>query len=559
MQNNILFETRLISSLEKVFADGELSACEWSSGSMLCNEVYSFQVAYRSVTELNHIIRNVDVKIVSELSPWITVREVGLVPSEMPNYADHDDNVLRTAPGLYPDILKPLDTYGLTVVPGQWRALWITVNPKGKASAGRYPVEICFTTVGGDELGSGVFELDVLDGTLPAQKVIQTQWLHTDCIAEWYKVDVFSEGYWGLVEKYIRTAVEHGINMILTPIFTPPLDTYPGGERPTVQLVDVEKKGDSYKFSFQKLERWVEMCVANGVEYFELSHLFTQWGAKHAPKIIAVEDGEEKRIFGWETDAAGYEYKKFLEQFLPELVRFIKGKGIEERSYFHVSDEPGTEHLESYSSAVDIIKKHTAGFPVIDALSNYEFYETGLVKKPVAATDHIRPFLENNVPGLWAYYCCGQYKQVSNCFFSMPSARNRILGMQLYKFNISGFLHWGYNFWNSVYSFFPINPFVVTDAVKAYPSGDAFLVYPGEEGPLESIRLEVLREAFQDIRALELLEGKIGRDAVMDILDEGLEETITFDKYPRNAEWLLRKREQFNERLRELCTKTREL
>lgn len=62
----------------------------------------------------------------------------------------------------------------------------------------------------------------------------------------------------------------------------------------------------------------------------------------------------------------------------------------------------------------------------------------------------------------------------------MPSARNRILGALLYKYNAVGFLQWGYNFWYSQFSKHEIDPFTVTDAGKAFPSGDAFVVYPGE-------------------------------------------------------------------------------
>ncbi len=47
--------------------------------------------------------------------------------------------------------------------------------------------------------------------------------------------------------------VDNGINMILTPLFTPPLDTKVGGERPTVQLVDVNMDGDKYTFNFDNL------------------------------------------------------------------------------------------------------------------------------------------------------------------------------------------------------------------------------------------------------------------------------------------------------------------
>ena len=107
--------------------------------------------------------------------------------------------------------------------------------------------------------------------------------------------------------------------MILTPQFTPPLDTAVGKERTTVQLVKVEKTADSYAFDFTDLERWIVMCKKNGIRYFEMSHLFSQWGAVAAPKIVGMVDGAEQVLFGWDTPAAGGEYEKFLRIYLPQL------------------------------------------------------------------------------------------------------------------------------------------------------------------------------------------------------------------------------------------------
>ena len=70
----------------------------------------------------------------------------------------------------------------------------------------------------------------------------------------------------------------------------------------------------------------------------------------------------------------------------------------------------------------------------------------------------------------------------------------------------------------------------MTDAGYAFPSGDTFLVYPGQDGPLDSIRYEVLCEAIQDLRALHKLEEKIGRNSVIDLIDEGLDTPLTFKR-----------------------------
>lgn len=543
------FETRIIHSLVKVFPDEELQETEVVKGTALQNEVFSFQVAYRS----QQLIPAIKVEVESDLGDRITLRSVGLAPSEYPVQSDHDDNMLRTTPGLYPDPLLPLNEDGvLRGYPVQWRSIWITVNPKNELEPGLYPIVVRFVTESGEELAKERFELEIIGAQLPKQQLLHTQWFHTDCLTTHYHTDAFSERHWELLKQYIQTAVDHGINMLLTPLFTPPLDTEVGGERPTVQLVDVEVTGENqYRFGFDRLKRWVELCNECGIEYFEFSHLFTQWGAKHAPKIMATADGETKRIFGWETDASGEAYRAFLNQFLPQLVDWIRENGLESRSYFHISDEPTLDHLESYESARNIVKDLLKGFPIIDALSDYDFYEKGLVENPIPANDHIEPFLEHGVTPLWTYYCVSQYRKVSNRFFSMPSARNRILGYQLYKYDAAGFLHWGYNFWYTQYSKQIIDPFRVTDAGGAFPSGDAYLVYPGEDGPIESIRMEVMYEALQDLRALRLLEELIGRDAVLAALDEGLDEPITFSSYPRNADWILSKRDWINGKIKE--------
>lgn len=548
--NEEKLSTKALSSLVKVFPDSMPGSEGLKQASVFKNETYSFQIAYYL-----HRSRKLDcvrIKVHSKINEFVSIRSVGLVPSELPCYPDHDEHILRGTPGLFPDPLIPYEAIkGISIAPHQWRSIWVTVESKGSIAAGRHPVSIAFETPQGEQLAEETMELEVIPIELPEQRVIHTEWMHTDCIAQFYNVEVFSEDHWKRIEQYMGAAAQHGINMILTPLFTPPLDTKIGGERLTTQLVGVNKEDRTYTFDFELLKRWVEVCNQQGITYLEFAHLFTQWGAKHAPKILAVENGELKQIFGWETDATGEEYKDFLAQFLPRLVEFIKENQLNERVYFHISDEPKLDDLPWYRSASQIIQKHLGEFPIIDALSDIEFYERGLVKTPIPSNDKIETFLEKEIPERWTYYCCQQYQKVSNRFFDMPSIRNRIIGIQMYKYNIMGFLHWGLNFWNSQFSINEIDPFQVTDASLAFPSGDAFLVYPGNDGPISSIRFEVLREAFQDIRALNLLEELIGRDQVLSLLDAALEQEITFDSYPLENNLLLDLREKINRMIEE--------
>jgi hypothetical protein len=330
-------------------------------------------------------------------------------------------------------------------------------------------------------------------------------------------------------------------------VFTPALDTVVGGERTTVQLVDVCKNGDAYTFGFDKLDRWIEMCNRVGIEYFEIAHLFTQWGAEHAPKVMATVDGAYKKIFGWETAATGEEYSTFLRAFLAAFLDHMKARGDDKRCYFHISDEPNETQLESYKAAKAVVYDLIKDYPIMDALSNFEFFKQGIVPLPIPSNDHVEPFIEAKVPGLWTYYCCGQLSGVSNRMMAMPLWRTRSIGYQFYKYDIAGFLQWGYNFYNTCGSIDPINPYV--DACGEYwvPAGDTYSVYPAQNGEaLESIRILSFYEALQDVRAMKVAEAYYGKDAVVAAMEEILGE-IKFSKCATDANTILAMRAKIND------------
>ncbi|MBQ8003547.1 MAG: DUF4091 domain-containing protein, partial [Oscillospiraceae bacterium] len=396
-------------------------------------------------------------------------------------------------------------------------------------------------------------KLNIINALLPKQTLKLTQWFHCDCIASYFKVPMFSEEHWKYIESFIKVAVKNGINMLLTPVFTPPLDTEIGSERPTAQLVRVFLRDGKYSFDFSLLDRWVDMCLSCGIEYFEMAHLFTQWGAKSTPKIIADVNGEEKRIFGWDVSSTSEEYTEFLAAFLPELDKYLRDKGIADVTYFHISDEPhGDEAKANYLKAKKIVKKYLSGYKIMDALSDIAFYNEGVVELPVPASDCIKPFLKETPPERWTYYCMAQGKGVSNRFIAMPSYRNRIIADQMFKYNISGFLQWGYNFYYTQLSRAELDPFAITDADGAFQSGDAFSVYPYGDGAAESLRIIVFSDALSDMRAMELLASKIGREKVVELLESEAGMSIEFDTYPKSAEYILRRRELINKKLSEL-------
>lgn len=533
------FKTGQVSSLQRVFLDGRCDLTEHNCDSVLKGERYSYQIAYKSSEKFF-----AEIVIDSPLSQFITVRSVGNVPSELPVYESDCDFYERNEPGLFPDVLFPIENSRVLIKRQNYYALWITVDLPKDTDAGDYEIKIKLKK-DGETISENIFGLHVINAVLPEQKLIYTQWFHSDSIANYYKIPVFCEKFWALVESFIKAAVHTGVNMLLTPVFTPPLDTEIGGERLTVQLVDVKLENGKYSFGFDRFIRWVRLAQKCGIEYFEISHLFSQWGAKYTPKIMAEVNGRQKRIFGWETSADSIEYAEFLSAFIPQLIKVILSLGIEKSTFFHISDEPNEDQIESYSRSKSTVAPLLEDFPIIDALSDYSFYESGIINNPIPCTNDIESFIEKGFPHPWTYYCCGQGGKLSNRFFGMPLSTTRIIGFQLFKYGIEGFLQWGFNFYNSQYSLRSIDPFAVTDADSAFPSGDSFTVYPGKSGAIESVRSEVFFQALQDMRALTLLCDRTGKKRTIAAVeaDFGI---ITFFDYPRGTEKMLNLRKSVN-------------
>ena len=535
---------RILSSAEKCFfdekaADKKETLCE----SALKGERFSLELAIQG----DGLPRMHYLTATTTLGDCVRIASIEDVPVKSPKPDQEEPDYIRSAPGLYPDLIQPLPENGeIWTKNGILNSYLVDVDIPADAKAGEYTIVFQMNNENGEPEAESTFTLTVLDAAIPPQTLIYAHWVHYDCLADWYEVPVFSEKHWRIIKNYLTCARENGITAAFTPMFTPPLDTKVGGERPTVQLIDVTLENGIYRFGYKRLRRFVRMCKTIGFTHFELSHLFTQWGAAHAPKIMATVDGEYKKIFGWETDATAPEYVEFLRAFLADLKAELKALGIADRCLFHISDEPNEHHLESYTNAKNAVADLLADCHICDALSDFALYQKGAVKRPIVAIDAMEPFLSAGVEKLWGYHCICQWNKVSNRFIAMSMNRTRIIGAQMYKYRLEGFLQWGYNFWYSQFSTQRINPFLNPHGGFFSFDGDTFGVYPGPHGmPLESLHMRAFAQGLTDLRAMQLAETLCGREAVLAAIES--EMPVTFTEYPRHTDGALSIRRRIND------------
>ena len=558
-----MLKTKIVSSQVKAFIDDRIdSFASLSNISALAGEKLSVQLLYLDEGKEPIPARAFcKLKIEGDLAPYIKLRDVRNVPVERPvTPRKFDDQYLRTTPGIYPDILTPLRYGGYVIVLREkLRSVWIEIDiPKGFCGKGELSFSLLLARASVGDTGGKNFDdlprlsedkltVDVIAADLPEQKTLFTQWFYADCLASYYDVEAWSERHWEIVENYLRVAAERGRNMVYTPILTPALNVVPPYLRNPSQLVKVDLTNGVYSFDFSLLDRWIDILDRVGIKYIEMSHFFHQKPVENSAKVYATVDGEYKLLFGWETLALSDEYIRFLREMLTAMIAHLKARGDDQRCYYHIADEPSPITLDQYMKEKEAIADILKGYKIMDALSEIDFYESGAVEIPVPVTSHIEPFNATEIKERWTYYACNEVIGYSNVYLSMPSWRTRSLGMQMYKYNIDGFLHWGFNYYNNRASGDAINPYLDLGGEEWVCAGDTFIVYPDQNGqPLESIRIMTLEEAMQDIRAMQLCESLYSHAEVVAAMEEELGTEITFERCAHSEDEMLRVRARIN-------------
>ena len=138
--------------------------------------------------------------------------------------------------------------------------------------------------------------------------------------------------------------------------------------------------------------------------------------------------------------------------------------------------------------------------------------DKGIFEKYGQFRDRWAKWREDGDKRLWWYVCCGPTMPHANFFRYYQGVDTRVLMWQQYMFDVDGLLYYSTIRWDQV------------NKRKLYCDGDGLLLYTGtifgqESYPVSSVRLEQVRDGFEDYDYLKLLEGCLGREKVMDYVD----------------------------------------
>ncbi len=416
---------------------------------------------------------------------------------------------LRIAPAFFPDPL--LDAAEVMVSPGAAQPIWVTVPVPLDAAAGTYKGSIRVSGTANDKALSASLPLTVRVWPAKVDKcrLWVTNWFQVSRYPGWRqdgrmtgKADLpqDSDAYWQWLRRYARNMADHRQNVALIP---------------PLSLADFKPRPDGgLDIDFARFNRWVQIFIDEGVVgRIEGGHIGGRVAGWESAFCVGIRRVRDSKVESASVSPASPEADAFYARFFPALVENLKEKGWLDRYVQHLADEPIDTNTDTYRPMAALLRKHAPALRVIEACHTKNL--TGSIQVWVPQLNFLHQdfahYQERQKAGdeVWFYTCLGPQEEYANRFIEQPLIKTRLLHWINFRYGVTGYLHWGYNYWGDHDPYRELA--IPWDGGAQYlPAGDAWIVYPGKDGVLDSIRFEAMRDGIVDH---ELLSRLAERDA----------------------------------------------
>jgi hypothetical protein len=492
-----------VDSLTKVFPNnGPASSSATPEFWVARGQHLSIQFAVRSPKVVKEMTAAVSLKNgTGEACECATVRRVGYVVVGSHSDDTPEDELIGEAPGWYPD---PLWNLPMDLDANRTHSLWITVTVPAEAAAGLYrgmlDVRVRDKSVSRQE-----FRVHVVAATVPSQRTLKvTTWFNVSDAAsrQFYDAPEFSDAWWTMIENFGKVMADHRQNMVVTPL---------------MDLIAPHIDGGSLAYDFANFDRWVETFRRTGViGYIEGGHLLGRAGSYDAALTVPAFVIENGKIERKDLAPDDPRVEPYLTNFLSALNAHLMEKNWKSIYLQHILDEPHGSEPPQYARVGELVHKNLPGVLTMDAIDASEMRDelknncdiwVPQLGRFDAQMDLIRDRIQSGHE-VWFYTCLFPNKRYMNRLIDYSLVKARLLHWLNFRYGLTGFLHWGWNFWTPD----PVKDTqpVIDANTQLLPSGDAFIVYPDKAGKsvYSSIRLETMREGIEDYELLMLLRQK---------------------------------------------------
>ncbi len=378
----------------------------------------------------------------------------------------------------YPDPLLPLQG-ALSLEPGEFKVLWLSINVPCNAVSGEYTGEI---SLGGARVP---LHLKVWPFAIPGASTLRTAFgLGGKGFASHHQVAYRSDEYQEIYRLYYDALLDYRINAYHLPY---------GGGGAGGSLLDPRARPylkDERVGAFIGYYHQNEALMAETWAYLE------QQGVLEKAWIFNLDEPLTEKDYSTIEKQAAY-----LDRLIPEIpygVTFHTGPPWDQQS----------SPFDYLSSSVDrwIIQ------------TNYFVQGRG---REESFKEQLGQAYEDG-DEVWLYVSLAPREPYCNLLLNNAALQHRLLPWQCYSAGIvSGFLYWQTTFWEETSD--PYNDQATVKKHDPHLYGDGSLFYPGAavgmNGPVGSIRLHNLRDGLEDYEYLVLAEQAFGRAETMELVE----------------------------------------
>lgn len=401
-------------------------------------------------------------------------------------------------------------------------ALLITAHVPRGVPAGTYRGTVSLQ-LDGAEAARNDIEVEVADVTLPdlhEWNFFLNVWMNPGAVSRRAGANVWSDEHFELLRPYVRDLSEHGQKTVVAPICYQPWGTQT--HEPYPNLVRWTKRGGEFEFDFSAFDRYVRLHEEHGIDRAIHCYSIVQGPGATDSSVIEYTDAGSGRQVLLETRVGDPEWQQAWGAFFDAFSSHLDGRGWLDKAYIGFDEKPDevmdrllaftAERAPGFRTALaGNIGDHLAG-RLDDLCLHVGFDERGVAqpapaeRSAMGVADLLDPdnvcSVSRRCPDktLTTFYvCCGP--AFPNTFVHSPLVESRMLPYLSIQGGYDGFLRWSYNDWpEDIYR----HP-----EYGRWPTGDTFFVYPGENGPVSSLRWEQLREGIQDYELAMMASANI--------------------------------------------------
>ncbi len=502
-----------VDPLQKVFPESNYFPDMEARADVARGEHASFQFAVRSNVDIANLRIEVEPPVLGgNHLKEIRTGFVGFVKVGRAN-PDPSKDSYKPMSGYFPDPI--LYEVSRDVPFGTAQPLWVSVKIPTDCETGLYKGSVKITCeVGGKTVSkTKPFEIEVFKPVINNTSLWVTNWFFLDRLHYLNNnepVEKHSDLYWELTHVMAKTLAEYRQNVAMISPF---------------DHTEFSYENEKWSFDFTSFNKMVELFIEEGViGRLEGGHfggrIDGDWSGPFGLNVpVLANDSIDKVLLSLNDPKT----TNFYNAFLPAFVENIKSNGWNKQYIQHIADEPIDANFDSYIAISKFLKSLVPDLKVIEACHTHQL--ENMVDIWVPQMNYLNEGLdfynERQTKGdeAWYYTCLAPKGEYANRFVEQPLIKTRLLHWINFKYNIPGYLHWGFNFWGSNSGIVAAeNPYddvsgMIVSSGNILPGGDCWISYPAYKAIYPSIRLEAMRDGIVDYELLKMYKEKFPVEA----------------------------------------------